>query len=73
MPDELAESAIRQATEEADAQGIHGKDVTPFVLTRVAQITEGVSRRANTSLLVNNARVGGLIAKALALHTQGAK
>lgn len=73
MPDKLAESAIRQATEEADAQGIHGKDVTPFVLTRVAQITEGVSRRANTSLLVNNARVGGLIAKALALHTQGAK
>ncbi|MBK8136366.1 MAG: pseudouridine-5'-phosphate glycosidase [Chloroflexi bacterium] len=66
MPEAMAEAAIRRATEEADAQGIHGKDVTPFVLSRVAELTEGVSRGANTSLLVNNARVGGLIAKALA-------
>ena len=66
MSDKLAEAAIRQATDEAEAQGIHGKDVTPFVLARVAELTEGVSRRANTALLVNNARVGGLIAAALA-------
>ncbi len=66
MPEAMAEAAIRRATEEADAQGIHGKDVTPFVLSRVAELTEGVSRGANTSLLVNNARVSGLIAKALA-------
>ncbi len=64
MPDELAEAAIQQATAEAEAQGIHGKAVTPFVLDRVATITEGVSRRANTALLVNNARVGGQIAAA---------
>ena len=66
MSDKLAEAAIRQATDEAEARGIHGKDVTPFVLARVAELTEGVSRRANTALLVNNARVGGLIAAALA-------
>jgi pseudouridine-5'-phosphate glycosidase len=66
MPDEVAESAIRQATEDADTQGISGKDLTPYVLARVAELTEGVSRRANTSLLVNNARTGGLIAAALA-------
>jgi pseudouridine-5'-phosphate glycosidase len=62
MPNDVAESAIKQATDEADAQGIVGKAVTPFMLSRVAELTAGVSRRANLSLLVNNARVAGLIA-----------
>ena len=66
MPSEVAEAAIAQATAEADAQGIHGKALTPFVLDRVTTLTEGVSRRANVSLLVNNARVAGEIASALA-------
>lgn len=64
MSPEAAEVAIEQATREAEAQGIHGKKVTPFVLARVAEITEGESRRANTSLLINNARVGAQIALA---------
>jgi pseudouridine-5'-phosphate glycosidase len=64
---ETAEVAIQQATDEAAAQGIHGKAVTPFVLSRVAELTEGESRRANVSLLANNARTGGLIARALNL------
>lgn len=59
-----AEAAIVQATAEAEAAGIVGKAVSPFVLSRVAAITEGLSRRANTALLVNNARVGGQIASA---------
>ncbi|MBL8162833.1 MAG: pseudouridine-5'-phosphate glycosidase [Anaerolineae bacterium] len=62
-----AEAAIQQATAEAEQQGIHGKAVTPFVLGRVAELTAGESRRANTSLLVNNARTGGQIAAALAV------
>ncbi len=66
MPVEIAEAAIAQATAEADEQGIHGKAVTPFVLDRVTTLTEGFSRRANVSLLANNARVGGEIAVALA-------
>lgn len=65
MPVEVAEAAIAQATAEADAQGIHGKDVTPFVLGRVTELTGGVSRRANVSLLANNAHVAGEIAAAL--------
>jgi pseudouridine-5'-phosphate glycosidase len=65
MPEQQAEAAIRQATEEAVAQGIHGKAVTPFVLARVAELTGGISRRANISLLINNARFAGQIAAAL--------
>ncbi|MCA9889291.1 MAG: pseudouridine-5'-phosphate glycosidase [Anaerolineae bacterium] len=65
ISDELAESAIKQATEEADAQGIHGKDVTPFVLGRVLEITEGQSMKANVALLRNNAFVAAQIAAEL--------
>ncbi len=65
LPAAVAEDAIRRATEDADAQGIHGKALTPFVLGRVLELTEGESRRANVALLVNNARVGGQIAVAL--------
>lgn len=62
---EVAERAIEQATAEAEANGISGKLVTPYVLGRVAELTEGLSRRANTSLLTNNARVAAEIALAL--------
>jgi pseudouridine-5'-phosphate glycosidase len=65
MPAEAAEAAITQATDEAETQGIHGKAVTPYVLARVAELTEGESRSANTVLLINNARVAGKIACAL--------
>jgi pseudouridine-5'-phosphate glycosidase len=66
LASEAAERAIEQATREADERGIQGKAVTPFVLARVAELTEGEARRANVALLVNNARVGGEIAVALA-------
>lgn len=62
LPGSIAETAIQQATLEAQARGIHGKEITPFVLSRVAELTEGLSRRANTALLVNNARVAAQIA-----------
>jgi pseudouridylate synthase len=65
LPPDIAEAAIQQATLEAEVQGIHGKLVTPFVLSRVVELTEGQSRRANTALLVNNARVAAQIALAL--------
>ena len=66
LPIDEAEQAIAQATREADEQGIHGKDVTPFVLARVLALTEGRSQAANIAALVNNARVGGRIAVAVA-------
>jgi pseudouridine-5'-phosphate glycosidase len=69
LPDSVAEEAIAQATREADAAGVHGKDVTPFVLARVSALTDGLSRRANTALLVNNARTAAGIAAALLAHS----
>jgi pseudouridine-5'-phosphate glycosidase len=66
LPDDVAERAILAATREADAAGISGKDVTPFVLLKVLELTGGQSQRANTAALVNNAHLGGQIAKALA-------
>mgnify|MGYP005835756811 CR=1 FL=1 len=66
VPSETAEKAIQQATEEAEAQGIHGKAVTPFVLGRVVALTEGISMAANRALLINNAFVAARIAGALA-------
>lgn len=65
FPAERIEGIIQQAAAEAAAQGVHGKAATPFLLGRVAELTGGESRRANTSLLINNARVGGQLAVAL--------
>jgi pseudouridine-5'-phosphate glycosidase len=65
LPFNIAEAAIAQATAEAEAQQVSGKAVTPYVLARVAELTEGMSRRANTALLANNARVAAKIAVAL--------
>jgi pseudouridine-5'-phosphate glycosidase len=65
LPESVAETAIKQATEEAEARGIHGKEVTPFLLKRVTELTEGESRRANIALLVNNARTAARIAALL--------
>ncbi|MBN1887595.1 MAG: pseudouridine-5'-phosphate glycosidase [Thermoflexales bacterium] len=61
----VAERAIAQATEEAGAQGVRGAAVTPFVLARVADLTDGQSVRANLALLLNNARVAAAIACAM--------
>ena len=64
LPREEAEAAIEQAVRMADEQGLHGAAVTPFLLTRVSELTDGGSRRANLSLLINNAHVAARIAKA---------
>ena len=66
LPVEEAEAAIAEATRQADAAGIHGKAVTPFVLAKVLELTGGRSQAANIAALVNNARVGARIARALA-------
>ena len=62
LPTDIAETAIAQATAEAEQQGIHGKAVTPFLLGRVVELTGGLSRRANTALLINNAHTAAQIA-----------
>lgn len=65
LPADLVEPAIAQALREADAQGVRGKETTPFLLARVSQLTEERSRSANVALLLNNARVAAGIAAAL--------
>ena len=64
-PREEMESAITTALREAEAQGVHGKAVTPFLLARVSELTHGESKAANLALLENNASVAAEIAKAL--------
>ncbi|EDQ04552.1 Pseudouridine-5'-phosphate glycosidase [Sulfitobacter indolifex] len=53
---------IAQAQSEADAQGVSGKGVTPFLLQRIFELTEGHSLTANIALVRNNARLGAKIA-----------
>lgn len=57
---------IEKAVAEAAAQGIIGKDVTPFLLKRITEITEGRSLAANIALVMNNAKVAAEIAVAFA-------
>ncbi|WP_240610927.1 pseudouridine-5'-phosphate glycosidase [Oceaniglobus ichthyenteri] len=60
-PQDLA-PIIAQAISEAEAQGIASKSVTPFLLARIFELTEGQSLRANIALVLNNARLAGEIA-----------
>jgi len=66
MPMEEIESITQSALQEADAQGIKGKAITPFLLNRIKQMTAGRSLETNIALVKNNAVVGARLA--LALH-----
>jgi pseudouridine-5'-phosphate glycosidase len=57
---------IAAAQQEAETQGIAGKAVTPFLLQRLFELTEGRTLEANIALVLNNARLGARIAEALA-------
>ena len=67
FPSHEAEAAIARAVEEAEAAGVSGKALTPFLLARLVELTGGRARRANEALLLNNARVAARIARALAV------
>ncbi len=56
---------IEQAVAEAEAQGVRGRDVTPFLLARLVALSDARTRRANESLLINNARIAARLARAL--------
>jgi pseudouridine-5'-phosphate glycosidase len=66
LRDGLAREATDRAIGEANAAGIQGPDLTPWLLARVAELTDGASIRANTALILNNARVAGQLAGLLA-------
>jgi pseudouridylate synthase len=57
-------AAIARANREASEQGVRGADITPFLLSRIAELSEGASLRVNVALLRNNARVAAEIAVA---------
>jgi len=59
-----SEHAVAHALEEAGTLGIAGADLTPFLLARIVEITDGRSLRANRALLANNAAVAAQIAVA---------
>ena len=55
---------IDRAVAEAEVVGVHGKAVTPFLLERIWEATEGRSLETNIALLLNNCRLAAEIAKA---------
>jgi pseudouridylate synthase len=65
LPEDVSRDAVNRATGDAEAAGIHGPELTPWLLARIAEVTNGASVRANTALIVNNARVAGQLAVAL--------
>lgn len=64
MDEEMINNAIEAAVKEAEEKGIKGKDSTPFLLSKVKDITGGSSLDANIELVFNNAKVAAQIAKA---------
>jgi pseudouridine-5'-phosphate glycosidase len=62
LPDDIARDAVERSVADAEAAGIRGPALTPWLLARIAELTAGASIRANTALIVNDARVAGELA-----------
>jgi pseudouridine-5'-phosphate glycosidase len=69
VPQELLQQTLDEALQEAVRQQIAGRDLTPFLLSRMASQSGGATLRANISLLENNARVASQVAIALSSST----
>lgn len=65
MPREEIDAITAQALAEADAQGIVGKAITPFLLARIKALTGGRSLATNIALVKHNAVAGARLARAL--------
>ncbi|PCJ21449.1 MAG: pseudouridine-5-phosphate glycosidase [Candidatus Cloacimonadota bacterium] len=62
MPYEIIQEAIDDAIEESEERGLIGKEVTPFLLKRIDELTEGTSLYSNQKLVYNNALVAAQLA-----------
>ncbi len=62
IPKSEMEPIISKASAEAIQKGIHGQKLTPFLLSRISELTQGKSLRTNLALLLNNARLAARIA-----------
>ena len=70
MPKAEIDRITEQALAEAGRQGVTGKKVTPFLLARIKELTEGRSLATNIALVEHNALVGARLAVALNTHAQ---
>lgn len=66
IPSARMRGFIETAQRAADENGVSGKAVTPFLLQKILELTEGASLKTNIALVENNARLAARIAKALA-------
>ena len=67
LDEKVMNEAIKQAIDEMNAQGIKGKDTTPFLLKRITEITGGESLASNIKLVYNNCQLASKVAKELSL------
>jgi pseudouridine-5'-phosphate glycosidase len=65
VPEDLLLRALTASLDEARKQAILGRDLTPFLLSKMAERSGGLTLKANVALLENNARVGAQIAAAM--------
>ena len=72
IPRETVEGWIEKALIEVEKRGIRGRGVTPFLLSRIGELSGGASLESNVSLFHNNVRHGCLIAVACAGRGSGA-
>ena len=61
----VTNKAIEEALAQADRLGIHGKEITPFLLDKVKELTGGNSLNSNIQLVFNNARLAARVASCL--------
>jgi pseudouridine-5'-phosphate glycosidase len=66
LTDDVARDVVGRAVAEADAAGVGGPALTPWLLARIAELTDGASLRANVALIENDARMAGRLAVRLA-------
>ena len=62
IPFEKMDGVIKEALKECEEQGVKGKRITPFLLSKVKDLTEGASLEANIKLVLHNADIGSRIA-----------
>ena len=68
IPKSVMEPVISKASREAREKKIHGQALTPFLLSRISELTNEKSMRANLALLLNNAQLAAQISKALVIN-----
>jgi pseudouridine-5'-phosphate glycosidase len=65
VPSEWLDEVLAESLAEAANKQIVGREVTPFLLSRMSELSGGATLRANIALLENNARVAASVAMAL--------